>query len=126
MPDVDEERLSNLPSLKYFRKKLRSHMTPAEAKLWTYLKNKQIEGRKFRRQHSVDNYILDFYCPASKLAIELDGQAHDSAMATEYDHERTLFLQATNIRVIRFENKTIFDHPEWVLEQIRKALLVNE
>jgi len=58
-------------------------MTPAEAKLWTYLKGKQLEGRKFRRQHSVSQYILDFYCPASKLAIELDGQAHNSAMAAE-------------------------------------------
>jgi very-short-patch-repair endonuclease len=97
-------------------------MTPAEAKLWTYLKGKQLEGRKFRRQHSVRQYILDFYCPASKLAIELDGQAHNSAMAAEYDHERTLFLQATGIRVIRFENKTVFDHPEWVLEQICTAV----
>ena len=52
-------------------------MTPAEAKLWTYLKGKQLEGRKFRRQHSVRQYILDFYCPASKVAIELDGQAHN-------------------------------------------------
>jgi len=49
-------------------------------------------------------------------------QAHNSAMAAEYDHERTLFLQATGIQVIRFENKTVFDHPEWVLEQIRTAV----
>ena len=63
-------------------------------------------------------------CSLKKLAIELDGQAHNRAMAAEYDHERTLFLQATSIRVIRFENKTVFDHPEWVLEQIRTA--VNE
>jgi very-short-patch-repair endonuclease len=99
-------------------------MTPAEAKLWTYLKGKQLEDGKFRRQHSVRKCILDFYCPASKLAIELDGQAHKSAMVAEYDHERTLFLQATSTRVIRFENKTVFDHPEWVLGQIRTA--VNE
>jgi very-short-patch-repair endonuclease len=122
MSDADQERLNNLPALKYFRRKLRSNMTPAEAKLWTYLKGKQLEGKKFRRQHSVSRYILDFYCPSSKLAIELDGEAHDSAMAAEYDHERTLFLLATNIRVIRFENKTVFEHPEWVLEQIKTAL----
>lgn len=122
MSDADSKRLNNLPSLKHFRRKLRSHMTPAEAKLWTYLKGKQLEGRKFRRQHGVGHYILDFFCPSSKLAIELDGQAHSSAMAAEYDHERTLFLQATNIRVIRFENRTVFDHPEWVLEQIQTAL----
>lgn len=122
MPEADSERLNNLPSLKYFRKRLRGHMTPAEAKLWNHLKGKQLEGRKFRRQHSVGQYILDFYCTSSKLAIELDGEAHSSAMAAEYDHERTLVLKATGIRVIRFENKTVFDHPVWVLEQIRSAL----
>jgi len=73
MSNADQERLNNLPALKYFRRKLRSKMTPAEAKLWTYLKGKQLEGKKFRRQHSVSRYILDFYCPSSKLAIELDG-----------------------------------------------------
>ncbi|MGJ8641429.1 MAG: endonuclease domain-containing protein [Opitutaceae bacterium] len=122
MPDAHSERQNNLPALKHFRKKLRRHMTPAEAKLWIYLKGKQLEGRKFRRQHSVRQYILDFYCPTAKLAIELDGQSHDSAMAAEYDHERTLVLQATGIRVIRFENRTVFEHPEWVLEQIRKVV----
>ena len=121
----DQERLNNLPALKHFRRKLRSHMTPADARLWTYLKGKQLDGRKFRRQHSVSQYISDFYCPASKLAIELDGQADNSAMAAEYDHERTLFLQATGIQVIRFENKTVFDQPEWVLEQIRSAVSIS-
>jgi len=124
MTTGDHDRLNNLPALKHFRRKLRRHMTPAEAKLWTYLKGKQLEGRKFRRQHSVRQYLLDFYCPASRLAIELDGEAHNSVIAAEYDHERTLFLEATGIRVIRFENKTVFDYPDWVLEQIRTA--VNE
>jgi very-short-patch-repair endonuclease len=59
MSDADQERLNNLPALKYFRRKLRSNMTPAEAKLWTYLKGKQLEGKKFRRQHSVSLYILE-------------------------------------------------------------------
>ena len=122
MSDASSERLNNLPALKHFRQKLRGHLTPAEAKLWTYLKGKQLENRKFRRQHSVGPYILDFYCPSSKLAIELDGQAHSSAMAAEYDYERTLFLRATGIYVIRFENRTVFEHPDWVLDQIRTAL----
>jgi hypothetical protein len=69
-------RINNLPHLKTFRQKLRNNLTPAEAKLWAYIKNSQVEGRKFRRQHSVDNYILDFYCPSERLAIELDGQGH--------------------------------------------------
>lgn len=93
-------------------------MTPAEAKLWTRLSRKQLEGRKFRRQHSIDGYILDFYCPSERLAVELDGETHNSDMAAKYDHERTLFLGAYGIRVIRFENHTIFDHPDWVLTEI--------
>ena len=55
------------------RKKLRNNLTPAEAALWNLLKNSQLEGRKFRRQHSVGFYILDFYCPSERMAIELDG-----------------------------------------------------
>jgi very-short-patch-repair endonuclease len=122
MANEIEKHVNNLPTLKLFRRKLRSQMTPAEAKLWTYLKGKKLNGNKFRRQHSVDHYILDFYCSAARLAIELDGEAHNSAMAAEYDHERTLFLEATGIRVIRFENKTVFEYTDWVLEQIRKAI----
>jgi len=113
-----KKKIHNLPKLKHFRRKLRSQMTPAEAKLWTKLSRRQLAGRKFRRQHSVEAYILDFYCPSENLAIELDGQTHDSHMAAEYDHERTLFLQTFEIEVIRFENCTVFEHLDWVLEQI--------
>ena len=61
----------NLPYLKGRRKELRKNLTPAEAGLWKMLKNKQLYGLKFRRQHSIENYIIDFYCPAIKLIIEL-------------------------------------------------------
>ncbi len=85
----DGVHLNNLPALRVFRKELRSHLTPAEAKLWTYLRRSQLAGRKFRRQHSVGGgYILDFYCPAERLAIELDGATHDNALAQRYDEER--------------------------------------
>jgi very-short-patch-repair endonuclease/restriction endonuclease S subunit len=113
-------QLNNLPHLKTFRQELRNHLTPAEAKLWTMLKGKQLDGRKFRRQHSVGNYILDFYCPAEKLAIELDGEVHNSAQAAEYDRERDLFLAHTGIKVIRFENKVVFQNPDGLLAEIRK------
>jgi very-short-patch-repair endonuclease len=112
--------VNNLPVLRAFRKELRGHLTPAEAKLWTLLKNSQLDGRKFRRQHSVGCYILDFYCPAERLAVELDGAAHDSASAQEYDRERDLFLSFFDIKVLRFENKLIFQQTEAVLMEIRK------
>ncbi len=114
-------QLNNLPELRTFRKQLRSSLTPAEAKLWTLLKGAQVEGRKFRRQHSVGPYILDFYCPSERLAIELDGTAHDSDTAQRHDHERTLFLQHFGINVLRFENRWVFQEAEAVLMAIKEG-----
>ena len=90
---MDKLKLNNLPKLKMFRKELRNHLTPAEAKLWDSLKKSQLDGRKFRRQHSVGPFILDFYCPAEHLAIELDGQVHLALDAQEYDKERISFCR---------------------------------
>ncbi|HOZ84484.1 MAG TPA: DUF559 domain-containing protein [Niabella sp.] len=125
LEEVSEERrgyapFNNLPYLQTFRKELRNNLTPAEAKLWTLLKGKQMDGRKFRRQHSVANYILDFYCPEERLAIELDGQGHFEASQAAYDTERDLFLKEFGIRVLRFENKWVWDNPEGLLEEVKK------
>lgn len=105
--------LNNLPVLRTFRKELRNHLTPAEAKLWTYLQRSQLGKRKFRRQHSVGFYILDFYCPAERL-----GAAHDSEEAQARGHERDLFLTYCHIKVLRFENQRVFLQPEAVLAEI--------
>ena len=112
--------INNLPHLKTFRKTLRKNLTPAEAKLWTMLKGKQLQGRKFRRQHSVANYILDFYCPAENLAIELDGEVHNNPAAAECDRERDIFLAYTGIKVLRFENKFVFNNPDGLLAYIQQ------
>ncbi len=119
------KRIHNLPYLKTFRKELRNNLTPAEATLWKMLQKKQLDGRKFRRQHSVANYILDFYCPSEKLAIELDGQGHFEATQAEYDYERDLFLKEFGIKVLRFENKIVFEDTEWMLEKIRKEFITT-
>src|SRR5688500_14104604 len=113
--------LNNLPTLGTFRRSLRSHLTPAEARLWSMLKNSQLEGRKFRRQHSFSGYILDFYCSSEKLAIELDGEVHSSGIAKQHDHERKLFLQYFGIRVLRFENRWVFESPDAVLSIIQES-----
>lgn len=118
LSNSDAPRVFNLPALKHFRRELRNNLTPAEAKLWSYLRSSQLEGRKFRRQHSVGGYILDFYCPSEKLAIELDGEVHNSEAAAEYDHERDLFLRETGIKVMRFENYIVFQSIDWLLEQV--------
>ncbi len=111
--------IHTLPHLQTFRTQLRANLTPAEARLWSILKNSKLDGRKFRRQHSVGRYILDFYCASEKLAVELDGARHYSSSGAEYDRERKLFLQHFGINVIRFENKMVFDDDEWVLNVIR-------
>ena len=113
--------LNNLPDLRTFRRKLRSNLTPAEARLWSLLKNSQLEGRKFRRQHSFGGYILDFYCSSEKLGIELDGEVHFNERAAQYDHERSLFLRYFGVRVLRFENRSVFENREWLLREIRSA-----
>jgi len=114
-------KINNLPYLKTFRKDLRNNLTPAEAKLWTMLKGKQMEGRKFRRQHSVANYILDFYCPEERIAIELDGQGHFEATQAEYDSERDLFLESFGIKVLRFENKWVWDNLDGLLDEVKRC-----
>lgn len=111
--------LNNRSALRTYRKELRNNLTPAEAKLWTQLKGSQLDGRKFRRQHSVGRYILDFYCPAERLAIELDGGVHDTADAQAYDRERDMFLQALGIKVLRFENRLVFQQLEGVLAEVK-------
>ncbi|WP_092102607.1 endonuclease domain-containing protein [Pontibacter chinhatensis] len=109
----------NRKYLKDNRKALRSNLTPAEAELWKYLKGGSMEGRKFRRQHSVGNYMLDFYCPSEYLAVELDGQVHYHAAAEYADREKDLYLNNLNIQVIRFENKDVFENLEAILQEIR-------
>ena len=113
-------KLHNRKSLKQHRKDLRNNATPAEAQLWNALKKRQLAGRKFRRQHSIGPYIVDFYCPGERLVIELDGASHDGPLRSEYDAERQAYLEAKDIRVIRFENKQVFEDPDGVLAYIEK------
>lgn len=107
------------------RRELRQALTPAEAVLWRLLKGQQLEGLKFRRQHSVGPYILDFYCPALKLAIELDGASH--ACREEYDGQRTSYLSETaGITVLRFENRVMFENPEQIFREVKEMMDANK
>ena len=114
-------KLNNRPYLKNFRKQLRNHSTSAESTLWKTLKNKQVDGLKFRKQHSVGNYILDFYCPELKLGIELDGESHVGHLAEERDHERDAFLKHAEIEVIHFENRWVFEYPQDIIDAVLKV-----
>lgn len=99
---------------------LRSHPTPAEQFLWMCLRKRQVEGFKFRRQHIIGSYIVDFYCPKAKLIIEVDGEIHLSQK--EYDQERTQQLMALGYRLLRFTNKQITNQVAQVLSKIASCL----
>jgi very-short-patch-repair endonuclease len=104
------------------RRELRNNSTPEEAVLWTQIKSRKIKGYKWRRQHPIGSYILDFYCPEAKLCIELDGAAHYTYNGAREDNIRTSFLNSKGIKVIRFENRLIWDNIDYVLEIIEQEL----
>lgn len=110
---------NNSKYLKPIRKHLRNRSTSAEAALWSELKNRRLDGRKFRRQHSIGNYIVDFYCPEENLIIELDGEVHGSYIKIEEDKERDIELSRSGYKVLRFENRFVFQDIEWLKEQVR-------
>jgi len=116
------ENINTLPEMHPFRRRLRTHMTPAEVALWTMIKNRQLNGERFLRQFSIGHYIVDFYCHKYKLAIELDSAGHFTEEGQEYDARRSAFLYSVGIRVIRFENLEVFNYPMRVLEEIKKNL----
>lgn len=109
----------NTPSLKPRRKQLRNRATEAEKILWSCLK-KNILKHKFIRQYSVEGYVVDFYCPDKRLAIELDGEQHKSSV--EYDSYRTKLLNAWGIKLIRFWNWEVKDNLTKVLKKIELVL----
>ena len=111
---------SNRILFKHYRKKLRNRSTSAEARLWSLIKNKQLNGKKFRRQHGLGNYIVDFYCSSENLIIELDGDPHGEYHKIEEDKERDANLKSLGYKIIRFENKEIFQDIEYVLNEIKK------
>ena len=97
---------------------LRQEETKAEKILWEQLRNNKL-GIKFRRQHPIGSYVLDFYAPSLGLAIELDGDVHRESK--EYDKERTKYLSTQKIQVVRFWNKEVEQDLANVLNQIKKT-----
>jgi very-short-patch-repair endonuclease len=106
------------PDIFWNAKELRKSMTEAEDILWKHLRNKKLNGLKFRRQHPLDIFIADFYCHEKKLVIELDGGIHDILEQKEYDEGRTSELEGKGFKVIRFRNEEIMNDLEDVLNRI--------
>ncbi len=102
---------------------LRKEMTPAERKLWNCLKHRQFHGLKFRRQHPIEIFIVDFYCHEKKLVIEVDGPVHKVKTHKEYDISRTAELEKFELTVLRFTNDEIMDQISEVLVKIYTSIL---
>jgi very-short-patch-repair endonuclease len=115
-------KIHNLPDKKTLRQKLRHNATPAEKALWRSLKKSGV-GAKFRRQHGVGPYVLDFYCPEHKLAIEIQGGVHDDVLRSDYDAQGQAYLESQGIRVLCFENRALLELSEYVVGVIRSAVL---
>jgi very-short-patch-repair endonuclease len=105
------------------QRNLRNAPTEAERTLWRYLRGRQLENCKFRRQHPHGNYILDFTCLERCLIVELDGSQHFEN--AHYDANRTQFLEAAGFGILRFWNNDVFNNLDGVLDVIRRHLVAN-
>jgi predicted helicase/very-short-patch-repair endonuclease len=110
--------------IKPFARQMRSDMTPAEEHLWQRIRHKRIFDYKFRRQHPIDRFIVDFYCTEARLVIEVDGAIHEYTQ--EEDALRQAYLESLGLRVLRFTNGDVLQHTDAVVERIGEVLLENE
>jgi len=124
MPESYNDNLHNgaIGKLYQYGRELRQESTEVEKLLWTELRNKKLNGLKFRRQHPVDKFVLDFYCHERKLAIELDGSIHDVKVNKDYDEARTAMLGELGIYVLRFRNDEVVNNIKSVLQQISEVV----
>jgi very-short-patch-repair endonuclease len=109
-------------NLKNLARNLRKNMTDAERNLWAKIRGKQLKEKQFYRQKNIGNYIVDFYCPAAKLIIELDGGQHYSENMQKKDEIRDSYLNQLGFRVLRFSDREVLKNIEGVLERIYKYL----
>lgn len=106
-----------------YGRELRKDSTKAERILWDHLRNKKLNGLKFRRQHPLDKFIADFYCHEKKLVVELDGSVHDEKVTQQYDEARTSDLNELDIVVVRFRNEEVLNDIESVVTTIKKVAM---
>jgi very-short-patch-repair endonuclease len=117
-----ESRFSRTRQKTAAARRLRRDMTTAERKLWRVLQRRQMDGLSFRRQHPLGRCFLDFYCPALRLAIEVDGGQHNDERVRARDDRRTLWLEAEGVTVLRFWNNQVLENIEGVWEEIARKI----
>ncbi|MBI1938618.1 MAG: DUF559 domain-containing protein [Ignavibacteriales bacterium] len=111
----------NKKAMKERRRQLRANMTYCEKLMWAYLRKKQIK-ELFLRQYSVDSYVIDFYSPRLKLAVEVDGDIHDLQDQKKYDKDRQEYLENFGIHFIRIKNEELTSHPDKVFQRIENEI----
>ncbi|MEA3411171.1 MAG: endonuclease domain-containing protein [Pseudomonadota bacterium] len=111
------------PPLKHRARQLRRELTDAERALWRHLRQRQVAGLRFRRQHPLGRYIVDFACLDARLVIEVDGGQHGER--EDYDEERTAWLQQRGFRVLRFWNNEVLNNIYGVMERITEAIRIG-
>ena len=109
-------------SLKQLSRNLRRNMTDAEKLLWSKIRGKQLKGVQFYRQKIIGNYVADFYCPKTRLVIEIDGGQHYSAEGKEKDRLRDEHMARAGITVLRFQDREVLENLESVLEKLWRGL----
>lgn len=114
----DNSKIFNPKGTKELRKYLRNNMTKAEVLLWSRLKGRQLRGYKFRRQHGIKEYVVDFYCPELELVVEADGETHYNEEGKLHDKKKDKCLDELGIFVLRFTNPQIKQNLDGVIEQI--------
>ena len=115
------QRVHNLKKKKNFRRKLRKNLTTSERIFWNKIRHSQ-SGYKFRRQHSIGPYIVDFYCPKLNIIIEIDGDVHAIEEQIKKDKIREDYLGKLNFKIIRYNNNDIINNIDGVLEDLYKKL----
>ena len=118
----DNLSLAAKPDIFKKAKELKKSMTESEQILWKRLRNNQLNGTKFRRQHPLDIFIADFYCHERKLIIELDGGIHDNIEQQEYDDGRSFELEEKGFKILRFRNEEVLNNIDKVINKIIEVL----
>lgn len=104
------------------KRRLRSEMTPAEKQLWFHLSSRQFQSLKFRRQHGIGPYIVDFYCPEKGVVIEIDGETHAGEDEKLRDQQREVYLRSLSLLVVRYTNEEVLKNLEGVLEDLARRI----
>ncbi len=122
---MKNDKIFNRPEKKAMRQVLRRNMPVPEQILWAKIRNQQL-GVKFRRQHGIDQYIVDFYCPEAMLVIELDGDSHYIDGTEDKDRIRNEFMQTLGLRVIRYLNSDVMQNLDGVIEHIMHTIKIQQ